>query len=62
MNNLNHTFFLIKPELQNKLLLVFRRIQCDTCLEPSIKQILTDALMNFLQSQQAEPADLKTSR
>jgi len=62
MNNLTHTLFLCKPELQSKLLMVYRRIHSDAWLEPELKQILTDALLNFLHSQKPEPADLKRSR
>lgn len=54
MNNLSHTLFLSKPELQKKIWMVFRRIHGDLCLEPEIKRILTESLMSFAHSQKTE--------
>jgi len=47
MNNLSQILFLTKPELQQKLLAAVRKIHSDLFLEPEVKQILIDSLLNF---------------
>ncbi|MET3108411.1 type III secretion system YopN/LcrE/InvE/MxiC family regulator [Oxalobacteraceae bacterium GrIS 2.11] len=47
MNNLTQTLFLTKPELQKKLLMAIRQIHSDLFMEPEVKQILIDSLLNF---------------
>ena len=47
MNNLSQILFLAKPELQQKLLAAVRKIHGDLFLEPEVKQILIDSLLNF---------------